>query len=155
MGDWNNSLTTLANAKAAQPPLFAYDPQQHSHPTIVMSDATELYTSGIPPLSRGNAEIKIASDKARNNQSEGSSTRCTGSSPTKARMIRTLGKISVFSKYKVVRQDSSDLGCSAAGQSKSVLPTTEVKMSSKEDDGSDIASPVESMPKQTHQAEIW
>merc|ERR1712217_732151 len=34
--DWNKSITTLANRRAIQPPLFAHDPQMHDEFTTVM-----------------------------------------------------------------------------------------------------------------------
>merc|ERR1719272_1326074 len=41
--DWNKSITTLLNRKAACHPNFDYQSQYHDQLTIVMSDASELY----------------------------------------------------------------------------------------------------------------
>jgi len=41
--DWNKSLLTLLDKRAVRPPAFAYSPEIHDDPDIVMSDASDLY----------------------------------------------------------------------------------------------------------------
>merc|ERR1711920_359562 len=95
----------------------------------------------MPVLNRGSAEIKIASDKATNHQSKDSSK--PGCSWTQARKTSDLGKISLPSKHKALRQHSKDSVSSAARQSRSILPNTKLGMSSKSDASTDVAtSPV-------------
>merc|ERR1712039_185413 len=121
--EWNKSITSLACRKAVQPPLFAYDPHKHSRFTIAMSDASDLYIPRNTPLDKGTAEIKIASERDKNDKRKNPKERRQKSSSIEARMINALGKISVLSKYKFFRQASTDSEGSATRLPDSVLPT--------------------------------
>eukprot|EP00927_Polykrikos_kofoidii_P038065 TRINITY_DN32337_c0_g1_i1.p1 TRINITY_DN32337_c0_g1~~TRINITY_DN32337_c0_g1_i1.p1 ORF type:complete len:545 (-),score=35.42 TRINITY_DN32337_c0_g1_i1:30-1664(-) len=61
--DWNDSLCTLVDRKATQPPSFGYDSSKHDDLSTVMSDATNYVPQYTQKTDKGIASIKLSSSK--------------------------------------------------------------------------------------------